>query len=83
MRRMLLFWAGASGAVWLLALGHARPPQGPISVGFMSSSDKRVHFGLGGDTAIGSLEIRWPSGIRQTVKGPAADRFLTVDEPGK
>jgi hypothetical protein len=49
----------------------------------MSSSDKRVHFGLGQETKIDSLEIRWPSGIRQTLKGITADQFLTVDEPQK
>jgi hypothetical protein len=54
-----------------------------ISVGFMSSSDKRVHFGLGPEAKINSVEIRWPSGIQQTLKGLAADRFLTVDEPQK
>ena len=32
---------------------------------------------------INSVEIRWPSGIQQTLKGPAADQFLTVDEPQK
>jgi len=52
-----------------------------ISVGFMSSSDKRVHFGLGGETRIASIEIRWPSGIQQVLKGVAADQFLKVDEP--
>lgn len=52
-----------------------------ISVGFMSSSDKRVHFGLGAETKIDSLEIRWPSGVRQTLKSLTADRILIVDEP--
>jgi hypothetical protein len=52
-----------------------------ISVGFMSSSDKRVHFGLGPESRIGSLEIRWPSGIVQTLKNVAADQFLKIDEP--
>jgi hypothetical protein len=52
-----------------------------ISVGFMSSSDKRVHFGLGEETKIASIEIRWPSGIQQVLKDVAADRFLKVDEP--
>jgi len=28
-----------------------------VSVGFMSSSDKRVHFGLGPEKAIRSIEI--------------------------
>ncbi len=54
-----------------------------VSVGFMSSSDKRVHFGLGGETKIRSLEIRWPSGIQQTLKDVAIDQFLKVDEPRK
>jgi hypothetical protein len=52
-----------------------------ISVGFMSSSDKRVHFGLGQETRVASIEIRWPSGIQQVLKDVAADQFLKVDEP--
>jgi hypothetical protein len=52
-----------------------------VSVGFMSSSDKRVHFGLGPETKVNSLEIRWPSGIHQTLKSLAVDQLLTVDEP--
>ena len=51
------------------------------SDGFMSSSDKRVHFGLGTEKAIDSLEIRWPSGIAQTLKKVKADKILTVTEP--
>ena len=53
------------------------------SDGFMSSSDKRVHFGLGTEKAIQSLEIRWPSGIVQTLKKPKADQILTVTEPAR
>jgi enediyne biosynthesis protein E4 len=52
-----------------------------ISVGFMSSSDKRVHFGLGEETKISSVEIRWPSGIRQVLKDIKADQILKIDEP--
>jgi hypothetical protein len=54
-----------------------------ISVGFMSSSDKRVHFGLGKESSIASIEIRWPSGIKQVLKDVAADKFLKVDEPNQ
>jgi hypothetical protein len=53
------------------------------SVGFMSSSDKRVHFGLGAEKNIKSLEIRWPSGIVQRLKNVRADQILTVREPGR
>jgi hypothetical protein len=51
------------------------------SDGFMSSSDKRVHFGLGQEKNIATLEIRWPSGIVQTLKKLRADHILTVTEP--
>jgi len=53
------------------------------SVGFMSSSDKRVHFGLGAEKNIASLEIRWPSGIVQKLKNVRADQILTVKEPAR
>jgi hypothetical protein len=52
-----------------------------VSVGFMSSSDKRVHFGLGGERQIRSIEIRWPRGGVQQVTGVTADRFLKIEEP--
>ena len=51
------------------------------SVGFMSSSDKRVHFGLGNEDKVEKVEIRWPSGILQRLDRPAVDRILKVEEP--
>jgi enediyne biosynthesis protein E4 len=54
-----------------------------VSVGFMSSSDKRVHFGLGQETRVASIEIRWPSGVQQVLKDVGADQFLKIDEPPK
>jgi len=51
------------------------------SVGFMSTSDLRLHFGLGPETRAKAIEIQWPSGARQSLKDVAADRILKVDEP--
>jgi len=48
---------------------------------YLSSSDKRVHFGLGAESAAQSVEIRWPSGTKQILKNVAADQVLVVDEP--
>jgi hypothetical protein len=48
---------------------------------YLSSNDKRVHFGLGNSSSVSSIEIRWPSGITQQLKNVAADKFLPVDEP--
>ena len=47
---------------------------------YLSASDKRAHFGLGQDSAVLSIEIRWPSGIRQVVKDVHADQNLRIDE---
>jgi len=52
-----------------------------VSVGLMSASDKRVHFGLGPETAVKSVEITWPSGKRQRLEDVAVDRILSVEEP--
>ncbi len=51
--------------------------------GIYSASDKRVHFGLGSETAVKSLEIRWPSGIVQALKDVKADQLLKITEPEK
>ena len=52
-----------------------------VSVGFISSSDKRVHFGLGAEKQISSIDIRWPRGAVQHLNNITADRFLKVEEP--
>ncbi len=48
---------------------------------YLSSNDKRAHFGLGADTVVKSVEIRWPSGVVQKLKDVRADQILKVDEP--
>ncbi len=50
---------------------------------YFSSSDKRVHFGLGADKSVRSLEIAWPSGIVQKLEKLTVDRIVTVREPAK
>ena len=50
------------------------------SVGYASSSDLTVHFGLG-DATRAVIEIRWPSGRVQTLGEVAADQRLTLTEP--
>jgi len=48
---------------------------------YLSLSDKRVHFGLGAETVARPIEIRWPSGIRQTMKDVRVDEILKIEEP--
>jgi hypothetical protein len=53
------------------------------SVGYASSSDGPVHFGMGADATADLVEIHWPSGKVQTLKAVAADRILSVTEPAE
>ena len=50
------------------------------SVGYASSSDGPVHFGLGPDSGVDLIEIHWPSGVVQTLRNVDADRVLKVTE---
>jgi hypothetical protein len=46
---------------------------------FLSVHDRRLHFGLGKEERA-SIEVRWPSGIRQSFQGLPANRLITIDE---
>ena len=50
---------------------------------YLSSNDKRAHFGLGSDNAAKSIEIRWPSGIVQKLENVHADQIVPIEEPPK
>ena len=47
---------------------------------YLSQSDLRAHFGLGGNTKVDRLEVLWPSGLRQTFQNIAADGFYLIEE---
>ena len=42
-----------------------------------------MHFGLGDQAAVKEINIRWPSGIRQTLHDVKSNQILRVDEPDK
>jgi enediyne biosynthesis protein E4 len=53
------------------------------SSSYQSSSDKRLHFGLGASASIREIDIRWPSGIHQVLQDQKPDRIVTITEPSK
>jgi len=71
----------AVGATVYLTANGFRQRADAISGGsFASSSDPRLHFGLGAATKVDAVEIHWPSGAVEKVKLPAVDAFFTVTE---
>ena len=77
----------AIGAKVFLTAGGVRRRVDVFSGGsYMSSSDSRVHFGLGTATAIDAFEIDWPDGLRQKVEVAALNRaglnrIVKIEEP--
>jgi hypothetical protein len=47
---------------------------------YISSSDMRVHFGLGAATKVEWVEIRWPSGLVERFADVAVDRVQSLTE---
>ena len=66
--------------VTLVAASGAQYATVSTTSSYLSASDKRVHFGLGKESNAQRIEIRWPSGIRQTIKDVRADQILQIDE---
>jgi hypothetical protein len=52
------------------------------SEGFGATSPYRQHFGLGKKSKIDSLEIRWPSGVKQAFSDLEVNRIIAVIEDG-
>ena len=71
----------AIGAKAFVTTGGVRQRGDVFSGGsYASSSDPRVHFGIGPATKLDKVEIHWPSGARQEIKVPGVDRVYTVVE---
>jgi hypothetical protein len=69
------------GAKVFVTAGGARQRGDVFSGGsYASSSDQRVHFGIGTATKVDRVEIYWPSGIKQDIAVPGTDRIYTVVE---
>jgi len=53
------------------------------AVGYNSSSDKRVYFGLQNATVVDRIELAWPTGVKQVLNNVMADQILTIVQSGE
>jgi hypothetical protein len=72
----------AIGAKVFVSAGGTRQRVDIFSGGsYGSSSDLRAHFGLGASTKVESVEIDWPSEIKELIPFvPGIDRIFSVEE---
>jgi hypothetical protein len=47
---------------------------------YLAQNDLRLHFGLGAQTTVDRIEIRWPAGKTETAQNVAANQIVTVRE---
>ena len=74
---------GIGARIKLVAGGKAQYNHVAFAAGYASSSAGPMHFGLGSAKQADLVEIRWPSGIVQSLKDIPADRVVKVKEPGR
>ena len=72
---------GIGARITITASGVAQIREMGASQAHMSHSVVPVHFGLGRATQVDIIEIRWPSGIIQTLTDVPVDQLLIVTEP--
>src|SRR5713226_2538265 len=70
----------AIGAQVIATYGERRQAQAVLAQSsYLSANDRRLHFGLGQETAA-SLLIRWPNGREEKVADVAADQLVIIRE---
>ena len=71
----------AVGATVYLTANGMRQRSDVLSGGsYLSSSDQRVHFGLGDSATVSGVEVHWPDGAIEKLSLPSVDRIFTIEE---
>lgn len=67
--------------VTLETAGGRRVAESQTCRSYLAAADPRVHFGLGRESAVARLTVRWPGGKTTTLSRPPVDRYLALKEP--
>jgi hypothetical protein len=71
---------GIGASLTLVSDGFTQVKQSQGGMGYMSASDRRIHFGLGQRKSIESLEITWPSGTVDKLSNVPINQIIAVKE---
>lgn len=72
---------GIGARIKVVTQGMTQYNHATSSAGYASSSAGPVHFGLGMAQSADMVEIRWPSGLVQTLRNVRSGQVLRVKEP--
>jgi hypothetical protein len=71
---------GIGAQVRVFAASHTWSQEVRSGSSYLSSSDLRLHFGLGDLASVDRIEVTWPNGNHEQFNGGAADRFFSLTE---
>jgi hypothetical protein len=60
--------------------GHSQVADVMSGSGYYSQNDLRLHFGLGRAATVASLEVAWPSGVKETYRDVGANQLVVIQE---
>jgi hypothetical protein len=71
------------GAEVTVTLPDGRKLRRELAAGgsYLSSEDPRLHFGLGGASAVREVRVRWPAGEETVLQDVETNQILEVDAP--
>jgi hypothetical protein len=72
--------SAAGARVTVHAAGRRLTDEVRAGSSYASQSDLRLSFGLGSAAEAGRIEIRWPSGLTETLPTAPANHWLTIRE---
>lgn len=72
--------SGIGSRVLLTAGGRTQTREVHHGSGFLSSPPPEAHFGLGDSLVVERIEIRWPSGERETFENLESNRIIVIEE---
>jgi len=73
--------SGIGARVRCVAGGKSQLREIAGDAGYESQNSLAAEFGLGTATIVDTLEIRWPSGVVQTLASQSVDQRITMTEP--
>ncbi|MDA2928055.1 ASPIC/UnbV domain-containing protein, partial [Acidobacteria bacterium AH-259-G07] len=71
---------GIGAKIRLVSGGRIRYDQVTGGGSYLSAHDARIHFGLGQAQTVDLIEIRWPSGIVDCLKGVEINQIMVIEE---
>jgi enediyne biosynthesis protein E4 len=60
--------------------GHSQIDEVMSGSSYYSQNDFRLHFGLGRATKVDSVDLSWPSGLKESFQNLPANRLFVIQE---